>query len=35
VIDGIPNLSANKILTIREGKGVVEQKDFNTGSRKL
>jgi hypothetical protein len=35
VIDRIPNLSANKILTIREGKGVVEQKDFNTGSRKL
>src|SRR5438034_1434786 len=28
VIDRIPNLSANKILTIREGKGVVEQKDF-------
>ncbi len=35
VIDRIPNLSANKILTIREGKGVVEQKDFSTGSRKL
>jgi len=28
VIDRIPNLNASKILTIREGKGVVEQKDF-------
>jgi len=35
VIDRIPNPSVNKILTIKEGKGVVEQKDFNTGSRKL
>jgi len=31
VIDRIINLNANKILTIKEGKGVVEQKDFNTG----
>jgi len=31
VIDRITNLNANKILTIKEGKGVVEQKDFNTG----
>jgi hypothetical protein len=31
-IDRIPNLNANKILTIREGKGVVEQKDFNTSA---
>jgi hypothetical protein len=29
VIDKIPNLGANKVYTIREGKGVVEQKDFN------
>ena len=29
VIDKITNLSANRILTIKEGKGVVEQKYFN------
>ena len=34
-IDKVTNLNANKIITIREGKGLVEQKDFNTGSRKL
>jgi len=34
VIDKITNLSANKILTIREGKGVVKQTDFNTSPRK-
>jgi enediyne biosynthesis protein E4 len=34
-IDKVTNLNANKIVTIREGKGLVEQKDFNTGSRKL
>ena len=32
-IDRIPNLNANKILTIKEGKGVVGQKDFNTGGK--
>jgi hypothetical protein len=29
-VDRVANLSANKILTIKEGKGVVEQKDLNT-----
>ncbi len=28
VIDRVPGLSANKVLTVKEGKGVVEQKDF-------
>ncbi len=32
-IDRIPNLNANKILTIKEGKGLVEQKDFNTAGK--
>lgn len=30
VIERVANLTANKILTIKEGKGVVEQKDFST-----
>ena len=30
-IDKIVNVSANKILTIREGAGLVEQKDFSAG----
>jgi hypothetical protein len=34
IIDRIPNLSANKILTIKEGKGVVKQQDFNTNASK-
>ncbi len=32
VIDKITNVSANRILTIKEGKGVVEQKNFNRSS---
>jgi hypothetical protein len=28
-IDRVANLKANKILTIKEGTGLVEQKDFN------
>ncbi len=34
VIDKITNLSANKIFTIKEGKGVVEQKDLGSSPRK-
>jgi hypothetical protein len=34
IIDRISNLNANKILTIKEGKGVIEQKDFNTSASK-
>ena len=34
VIDKLTNLGVNRILSIKEGKGVVEQKDFNTGPRK-
>ena len=34
VIDRITNLSANKIFTIKEGKGVVEQKDLGSSPRK-
>jgi hypothetical protein len=30
VVDKITNASVNKILTVREGKGLVEQKDFKT-----
>ncbi len=33
VIDRVANLSVNKILTIKEGKGVVEQKDLNTNAK--
>ena len=33
-IDKLTNLSVNRILTVKEGKGVVEQKDFNTGTLK-
>ncbi len=33
-VDRIANLDANKILTISEGKGVVQQKEFSTGSGK-
>jgi hypothetical protein len=34
VIDRITNLSANKIFTVKEGKGVIEQKDFGGRPRK-
>jgi hypothetical protein len=30
VVDKVANLNANKILTIREGQGVIEQKNFHT-----
>jgi hypothetical protein len=30
VVDRIPNLNVNKIVSVKEGKGVVEQKDFAT-----
>ena len=33
-VDKVTNLSVNKILTVKEGKGVVEQRDFDTGVRK-
>ena len=34
VIDKITNVSANKILTVKEGKGLVEQRDFINSPRK-
>jgi hypothetical protein len=33
-IDRVPNVSANRILTIKEGKGVVEQKELGVGPRR-
>jgi len=33
-VDKVSNLSANKILTIKEGQGVVEQKNFNASPRR-
>ena len=30
VVDKITNATVNKILTVKEGKGLVEQKDFKT-----
>jgi hypothetical protein len=33
-IDRVTNVSANKILTIKEGKGVLEQKELRTGPRR-
>jgi hypothetical protein len=33
-VDKIANLNANKILTIKEGQGVIEQKAFNTSPRR-
>jgi hypothetical protein len=33
VVDKITDVSANKILTIKEGQGLVEKKDFKSGSR--
>jgi len=29
MVDKIANLNANKILTIKEGQGLIDQKDFN------
>ncbi len=34
VIDRITNLSANRIFTVKEGKGLVEQKEFGRSQRK-
>ena len=34
VIDKINDVSVNKILTIKEGQGLVAQKDFNTSVRR-
>ena len=34
VVDKVANLSANKILTIKEGQGVIDQKPFNTSPRR-
>jgi hypothetical protein len=34
MVDKITNLGANKILTIKEGQGVVDQKNFNTSPRR-
>ncbi len=34
VVDRVANLGANKILTIKEGKGVVGQENFKTSTRK-
>ena len=34
VVDKVANLNANRILTIREGQGVIEQKPFNTSPRR-
>ena len=34
VVDKVANLNANKILTIKEGQGVIEQKNFNTSPRR-
>jgi enediyne biosynthesis protein E4 len=33
VVDKVTNQSANKILTIKEGKGVVDQKEYNVASK--
>ncbi|MGH9929619.1 MAG: ASPIC/UnbV domain-containing protein, partial [Pyrinomonadaceae bacterium] len=33
-IDKITDVSVNRIVTIKEGRGLVEQKDLKTGSRK-
>jgi enediyne biosynthesis protein E4 len=33
-VDKVANLNANKILTIKEGQGVIEQKAFNTSPRR-
>ena len=33
VVDKLTNVSANKILTIKEGQGLIEQKDFKRGAR--
>jgi enediyne biosynthesis protein E4 len=33
VVDKVNNLNANKILTIKEGQGLIEQKNFNTSPR--
>jgi hypothetical protein len=34
VVDKITGASANRILTIKEGTGLVEQKDFKSVSRR-
>jgi hypothetical protein len=34
VVDKAANLSANKILTVKEGQGVIAQKNFNTSPRR-
>ena len=34
VIDKVSNLAANKIITIKEGKGVIEEKDFAGGIKR-
>jgi hypothetical protein len=34
VVDKVANLNANRILTIKEGQGVIEQKPFNTSPRR-
>jgi enediyne biosynthesis protein E4 len=33
VVDRVSNLEGNRVLTVREGKGVVDQKEFNTRSK--
>ena len=33
VVDKITDVSVNKILTIKEGQGLVAKKDFKSGSR--
>ena len=34
-IDKIADAGVNKILTIKEGQGIVEQKDFRNGTQQL
>ena len=33
-VDKITNINANKILTIKEGQGLISQKDFNNSQRR-
>jgi hypothetical protein len=34
VIDKVSNVAANKIIIVKEGKGLVEQKDFAGGMKR-
>ena len=34
LVDKITNASVNKVLTVKEGQGIIEQKDFKSASRR-